>query len=214
MKKISIAGFMALLIVLVMSGLYYDRSVFRYMNGKPREDFIDNFVSDSVLVGENYINGVSASMNKIYNIFSVVRKIPIIKDLVYNEEEEKEKNWNVIEVYELDYREFKNRNKTDLDILPPEQFVEVGDELIVRIIPAGYDVLRDMYGGFYRIWIYGENGYYTDYKCYLNAIYKRDGLFGKMIRKVKTGVYIGVYPLGYILYEDINWKYNDKSIIR
>ena len=207
MKKISIAGFMALLIVLAMSGLHFDRSVFRYADGRPRADFIDNFVSDSVMVGENYINGVSVSMNKIYNIFGIVRKIPIIKDLVYiEEEEEKEKNWEKIEVYELDYREIKNRNKTDLDILPPEEFVEVGDELIVRIIPADYDVLSDIYGGFYRIWFYGENGYYTDYKCYLNAIYKRDGFLGKVIRKVKTGVYIGVYPLGYISYDDIDWK--------
>src|SRR5690554_3663490 len=100
-RRISIAGFMALLIVLAISGLYYDRSVFRYADGKPREDFIDNFVNDSVMVGENYINGVSASMNNIYNIFGIVRKIPIIKDLVYFEEEEKEKNWNKIEIYEL-----------------------------------------------------------------------------------------------------------------
>ncbi len=206
-RRISIAGFMALLIVLAISGLHYDRSVFRYADGKPREDFIDNFVNDSVMVGENYINGVSASMHNIYNIFGIVRKIPIIKDLIYIEEEEGEKDWTKVETYELDYRKFTNRNKTDLDVLPSEEFVEIGDELIVKIICADYDVLDtyNVYRVFYRIWTYGHDGYYTDYKCYMSAIYKRDGFFGKIIRKVKRGAYLGMHPLGYVTSEELEW---------
>lgn len=206
-RKISIAGMMAFLIVLAISGLYYDRSVFRYADGKPREDFIDNFVNDSVMVGENYINGVSASMNNIYDILGIVRKIPIIKDLVYIEEEEGEKDWTKVEIYELDYRKFTNRNKTDLDVLPPEEFVEVGDELIVKIICADYDVLDtyNVYRVFYRVWTYGLDGYYTDYKCYMSVFYKRDGLFGKIIRRVKRGAYLGMHFLGYVTSEELEW---------
>ena len=118
-RKISVAGFMALLIVLAVSGFYYDRAVYRFADGKPREDFVDNFVNDSVMVGESYINGVSSSINNIYNIFGIVRNIPIIKDLVYieDEEEEGQKDWTKVEVYELDYRKFTNRNKIHLFLL-------------------------------------------------------------------------------------------------
>jgi len=208
-RKISVAGFMALLIVLAVSGFYYDRAVYRFADGKPREDFVDNFVNDSVMVGESYINGVSSSINNIYNIFGIVRNIPIIKDLVYieDEEEEGQKDWTKVEVYELDYRKFTNRNKTDLDVLPPEEFVNVGDELIVKIICADYDVLDtyNVWRVFYRVWTYGDNGYYTDYKCYMGAIYKRDGFLGKTIRKVKRGNYLGIHPLGYVTSEQLDW---------
>lgn len=208
-RRISVAGMMALLIVLAVSGFHYDRSVYRFADGRPKDDFVDNFVNDSVMVGENYINGVSASMNNIYNIFGVVRKIPIIKDLVNIDgiEEEGKRDWTKVEIYELDYRKFTNRNKTDLDVLPPEEFVEVGDELIVKIICADYDVLDtyNVYRVFYRVWIYGLDGYYTDYKCYMSVFYKRDGLFGKTTRRVKRGTYLGMHFLGYVTSDELEW---------
>lgn len=208
-RKTSIAVFIALFIVLAVSGLYYDQSVYRYADGKPKEEYIDNFVNDSVLAGENFIGGMSGAMTTISDIFGIVRKIPIVKELVIVEEE---KDWTKVEIYELDYRKAINRNKTDLDVLPPKEFVKYGDELIVKTYCADYDVYHP-HRAFYRVWIFTTDGindyYYTDRRCYASATYQREiiQIIGKKIRKVNRGKYLGSYPLGYVNYEDVEWWY-------
>lgn len=203
LKKTSIAVFMALFIVIAISGLDYDRAVYRYEDGKPRDEFVDNFINDSVSAGDNFIGGVSSAMTTIHDIFGFVGKIPIIKELVFIEEQ---KDWTKVEIYELDYRKAINKNKTDLDVLPPEEFVKSGDQLIVKTICADYDIWHP-HRVFYRIWQYGYDGYYTDRRCYARASYKREiiGIIGKKIRKVDKGKYLGAYPLGYVNYEEIDW---------
>ena len=202
-RRTSVAVIIALFMVISISGLYYERSVYRYDDGRPREDYIDNFVDDSLGAGNNFIGGISSTMQTMQDIFGFVGGLPVIKDLVSRDE----KDWSKVEIYEIDYRKERNRYKTDLDVLPPEEFVEVGDELIVKIICADYDVLDtyNVYRVFYRVWTYGNNGYYTDYKCYMGAIYKRDGFLGKTIRKVKRGNYLGIHPLGYVTSEQLDW---------
>jgi hypothetical protein len=143
-------------------------------------------------------------MQTMQDIFGFVGGLPIIKDLVSRDE----KDWSVVEVYEIDYRKEKNRYKTDLDVLPPEEYVELGDELIVRIICADYDIWHP-HRAFYRVWYYDESGYWTDYKCYSNGMYKRKNIFtfftGEYIRKADMGKYLGICPLGYVEYEKIEW---------
>lgn len=206
LKKTSIAVILALFIVLALSGLYYDRNVYRYENGKPKDDFIDNFVNDSVNAGNNFIGGVSSAMLTIQDVFGLVRKIPLVKELVIDEEK---KNWNKVEIYELDYRKAVNRDKTDLDVLPPEDYLTVGDELIVLVYCADYTIWN--YRKFYRIWYYNENGLWTDNRCYATAMYKREilGVIGKEIRKVDKGKYLGMCPLGYVEYEAIKWRFGE-----
>lgn len=196
-KKTSIAVFIALFIVIAVSGLYYDRNKYRTAHGNPRggfDGYVDRFVNDSVLAGETFISGISTAMTSIEDIFGIARKIPIIKDLVYVKEET---DWSSVQVYELDYRRSENRNKTDFDVLPPEEYVKKGDQLIVRTICAAYDIWHPHV--FYRVWFYDENGYWTDLKCYSKLTYKREilGVIGKPVRKVIRGMYLGRMRLGY-----------------
>lgn len=205
LKKTSIAVILALFIVLSLSGLYYDRNVYRYENGKPKDDFVDNFINNSVDAGNNFIGGVSSAMMTIQDVFGFVRKIPIVKELVIVDES---KDWNKVEVYELDYRKAANRNKTDLDVLPPEDYLTVGDELIVRIYCADYDIWHPE-RKFYRIWKYNENGLWSDNRCYIQAMYKREilGIIGKEVRKADKGKFLGMCPQGYVEYEAIKWRF-------
>ncbi len=202
LKRTSIATIIALFIVIAISGLGFERNVYRYEDGKPREDYIDNFINDSLLAGNNFIGGVSGAIDSINDIFGFVGKLPIIDQLVVRDE----KDWSDVEVYELDYRRIENRYKTDLDVLPPEEYVEIGDQLLVRIFCADYDIWHP-HRSFYRIWYYDDTGYWTDRKCYERAMYKRDflGVIGKQIRKVSTKKYLGIAPMGYVEYEKIEW---------
>lgn len=195
---------MALFIVIAISGLYYNRDAYRFADGKPKGEFVDNFVNESVNAGNTFIGGVSSAMTTIHDIFGFVGKIPIIKELVFVEEQ---KDWSVVEIYELDYRKAINRNKIDLDVLPPEEYVKNGEQLIVKTICADYDIWYP-HRAFYRVWYYNEyDGYYTDRRCYARASYKREiiGIIGKKIRQVDKGKYLGSYPLGYVEYENIEW---------
>lgn len=204
LKKTSIAVILALFIVLALSGLYYDKSIYRYSDGKPKDDFVENFINDSVDAGNNFIGGVSSAMLTIQDVFGLVRKIPIIKELVIVEDA---KDWSKVEIYELDYRKTANRDKTDLDVLPSVEHLSVGDELIVLVYCADYTIWN--YRRFYRIWYYDENGLWTDSRCYATVMYKRKilGVIGKEIRKVDKGKYLGMCPLGYVKYEKIKWRF-------
>jgi len=204
LKRTSVATIIALLLVISISGLYYERSAYRYNDGRPKDDYIDNFVDASLVAGNNFINGISGTMQTMQDIFGFVGGLPIIQDLVGREE----KDWSAVEVYEIDYRKERNRYLTDLDVLPPEEYVEIGDELIVRIYCADYTIWKP-HRSFCRVWYYDESGYWTDYKCYGNGMYKRKNIFtfftGEYIRKADTGKYLGICPLGYVEYEKIEW---------
>ena len=95
-----------------------------------------------------------------------------------------------------------------MDVLPPEEYVEIGDELIVRIYCADYTIWKP-HRSFCRVWYYDETGYWTDYRCFDGAMYKRKNIFtfftGEYIRKADTGKYLGICPLGYVEYEKIDW---------
>ena len=202
LKRTSVAVIIALLLVISISGLYYERSAYRYDDGRPKDDYIDNFVDDSLLAGNNFIGGISGAIDSVNDIFHFVGKLPIINQLLVKDE----KDWSSVEVYEIDYRRIENRYLTDLDVLPPVEYANVGDELIVRIYCADYDIWHP-HRSFHRIWYYDENGYWTDYKCYERAMYKRDilGVIGKQVRKVSTKKYLGIAPMGYVEYEKIEW---------
>jgi hypothetical protein len=202
LKRTSVATIIALFIVIAISGLSFDRTIYRNADGQPKEDYIDNFINDSLLAGNNFIGGISGAIGSVNDIFHFVGKLPIISQLVAKDE----KDWSSVEVYDLDYRRIENRYLTDLDVLPPEEYVEVGDQLLVRIFCADYDIWHP-HRSFYRIWEYGPEGYRTNYKCYERAMYKRDflGVIGKQIRKVSTKRYLGIAPMGYVEYEKIEW---------
>lgn len=204
LKRTSIAVIIALFLVIGISGLYYERSVYRYVDGRPKEDYIDNFVDASLVAGSNFIGGMSETMQTMQDIFSFVGGLPVIKDLVSRDE----KDWSKVEIYEIDYRKERNRYKTDLDVLPPEEYVEIYDQLIVKIICADYDFWHP-HRVFYRVWYYGSSGYWTDYRCYASAMYKRKNIFtfftGEYIRKADVDKYLGVCMPGYVEYEKIEW---------
>jgi len=202
LKRTSIATIIALFIVIAISGLSFDRNVYRNEDGKPKEDYIDNFINDSLLAGNNFIGGISGAIDSVNDIFHFVGKLPVINQLVKKDE----KDWSSVEVYEIDYRRMEDRYLIDLDVLPPEEYVEVGDQLIVRIFCADYDIWHP-HRSFYRIWYYGSSGYYTDFKCYERAMYKREvlGVIGKKVRRVSKGGYLGIVQQGYVKYEEIEF---------
>lgn len=202
LKRTSVATIIALFIVIAISGLSFERNVYRYEDGRPKDEYIDSFVNDSLDAGNNFIGGISGAIGSVNDIFHFVGGLPIIKDLVSREE----KDWSSVEVYDLDYRKIENRYKTDLDVLPPEEYVELGDELIVRIYCSDYDIWHP-HRSFYRIWYYDETGYWTDRKCYERAMYKREvlGVIGKQIRRVSTRRYLGIAQMGYVEYEKIEF---------
>ena len=202
LKRTSIATIIALFIVIAISGLSFDRNVYRNEDGKPKEDYIDNFINDSLLAGNNFIGGVSGAIDSVNDIFHFVGKLPVINQLVKKDE----KDWSSVEVYEIDYRRIEDRYLIDLDVLPPVEYANVGDEFIVRIFCADYDVWHP-HRSFYRIWYYDETGYLTDRKCYERAMYKREvlGVIGKKVRRVSTKKYLGIAPMGYVEYEKIEW---------
>ena len=200
-RRTSVAVIIALLLVISISGLYFVRSDYRYNDGRPKEDYIDRFVDDSLIAGNNFVGGMSETMNTMQEIFGFIKELPIIKDLVSRDK----KDWSEVEYYTLDYRKEVNRYKTDIDVLPPEEYANVGDEFIVKIICADYNIWQPA-RIFYRIWYYGENGYWTDYKCYHRAVYKTKSFFSsERIRKVDAGQYKGICPLGYVEYKKIDW---------
>ena len=92
LKRTSVAVIIALLMVISISGLYYERSEYRYDDGRPKDDYIDNFVDDSLGAGTNFIGGMSATMQTMQDIFGFVKGLPIIKDLVSRDD----KDWSVV----------------------------------------------------------------------------------------------------------------------
>ena len=86
LKRTSIAVIIALLLVISISGLYYERSAYRYDDGQPKDDYIDNFVDASLIAGNNFINGISGTMQTMQDIFGFVAGLPVIKDLVSRDE--------------------------------------------------------------------------------------------------------------------------------